>query len=78
MNCFLAVPISSFLVLLVVDGVELVHAAQVLLQDVLVGEGLVAVLHRALVAVWHLVDAVLVQRQAALPGEHLLFGDMQA
>lgn len=57
---------------LVVNGVELVHAAQVLLQDVLVGESLVAVLHGALVAIRHLVDAVLVQRQAALPGKHLM------
>jgi len=56
---------------LVVDAVELVHPAQVLLQYVLVREGLVAVLYRALVTVRHLVDAVLVQGQRPFPGEHL-------
>lgn len=47
------------------------YPAQVLLEHVFVGEALGTLVQWTLEAVWHLVDAVLMQGQTALPGEHL-------
>lgn len=47
------------------------HSLQVLVEHVFVGEVLRAVVDWAGEAVGRLVDAVLVQGQAALPGKHL-------